>query len=49
KGIDLLDKHNDIMINYTNSMISRLGEEDTKTLVKLLNKLCNIMEDLDEN
>ena len=49
KGIDLLDKHNDIMINYTNSMISRLGEEDTKTLVNLLNRLCDIMEDLNEN
>ena len=49
KGIDLLDKHNDIMINYTNSMISRLGEEDTKTLVNLLNRLCDIIEDLNEN
>ena len=49
KGIDLLDKHKDIMINYTNSMISRLGEEDTKTLVNLLNRLCDIIEDLNEN
>ena len=49
KGIDLLDKHNDIMINYTNSMISRLGEEDTKTLVNLLNRLCDRIEDLNEN
>ena len=49
KGVDLLQKHHRSMINYTNEVINRLGEEDTKTLVKLLNKLCNIMEDLDEN
>ena len=49
KGVDLLQKHHRSMINYTNEVINRLGEEDTKTLVKLLNKLCNIIEDLNEN
>ena len=37
------------MINYTNNVINELGEEDTKTLVNLLNKLCDIMENLDKN
>ena len=49
KGIDLLQKHHKRMMNYINNVINELGEDDTKTLVNLLNKLCDIMEDLDEN
>ena len=49
KGTDLLEKHHKEMVDYTNLVISKLGEEDTKTLVNLLNKLCDIMEDLNKN
>lgn len=49
KGIDILEKHHNEMIDYTNLVIEKLGEEDTKTLVVLLEKLCDIMEELNEN
>ena len=37
------------MVDYTNLVISKLGKEDTETLVDLLNKLSDIMEDLNKN
>ena len=49
KGIDLLEKHHKEMVDYTNLVISKLGKEDTETLVDLLNKLSDIMEDLNKN
>lgn len=49
KGIDILEKHHNDMTKYTNSVIDKLGEEDTKTLLELLNKLCDIMENMDDN
>lgn len=49
KGIDILEKHHNEMIDYTNLVIEKLGEEDIKTLVVLLEKLCDIMEELNEN
>lgn len=45
KGVDLLEKHHQQMIEYTNQIIEKMGKEDVEELIRLLNKLSDIIEE----
>ena len=44
KGVDLLEKHHEQMIEYTNQIIEKMGKEDVEELIRLLNKLSDVIE-----
>lgn len=44
KGVDLLEKHHEQMIECTNQIIEKMGKEDVEELIRLLNKLSDIIE-----
>lgn len=48
KGVELLEKHHEQMIDYTNQIIEKMGEEDVEELIRLLNKLSDVIEDKQE-
>ncbi|MGM9533357.1 MarR family winged helix-turn-helix transcriptional regulator [Intestinibacter sp.] len=45
KGIDLLEKHHKQMTEYGNQIIEKMGKEDVEELIRLLNKLSDIIEE----
>ena len=49
KGVDLLEKHHERMIEYTNQIIEKMGKEDVEELIRLLNKLSDIIEATEEH
>ncbi|MGM9536105.1 MAG: MarR family winged helix-turn-helix transcriptional regulator [Intestinibacter sp.] len=49
KGVDLLEKHHKQMLEYTNKIIDRMGEDDIEELIRLLNKLSDIIEATEEH
>ncbi|WP_455544375.1 MarR family winged helix-turn-helix transcriptional regulator [Intestinibacter sp.] len=49
EGENLLKEQHQQMIDFTNRVVDEMGEEDTKTLTDLLNKLFDIIDHLSEN
>ena len=46
KGKDFLREENIKFENFTYKIVEKMGEEDTDNLIRLFNRLCNVIEEL---